>query len=120
MRALIQQSIRFEIAAVEELATGRVRDFKFHPGLVEIALLGNIGVPDLLVLDDETDRDFVPGSERERLRAERRDDRGLRPALLQRKDVDTEDLVLQVLRHLVELFLEAVEEWYGRVRAQPA
>ncbi len=126
----VEVAVGLDKAAFGEGFAGAVFDGEVDPGLVEVALLGDEGVADALVLDDDVGDQGFAGSDGETGEAERGDDdligRGGGSVLFfEREDIDVEDAfavdaVLEEGYELLGLLIEFVVLGHEGIAAQPA
>ncbi len=116
-------AVRLDEAAVGEDFAGGVLDGEVDPGFIEVALLGNEGVGDALVLDNHICDEGLAGGDGKGSEAEGSDESGV--FRFQGEDVDVKDAgvlraVLEEGFELLGLLFELVEPGDEGVAAQPA
>ena len=129
----IEVAVGLDEAGLGENFAGAVLDGEVDPGLVEVALLGDVGVGDALVLDDDVGDEGFAGGDGEGDKAERGDERGAAGRLrwddgvffFEGEDVDVEDAftveaVLEEVDELLRLLVELVVGGVETVAAEPA
>ena len=118
--AFVKRAVGLNVAAlVQDFAVGAGGD-KAHPCFVEVANLGDEGVADVFVLQNDVGLDGFTGVEVERLGAERGDEFAVQ-SFADGKDIDVEIIAgTKEVNRLFELFAEAVVEGDGGVAGRPA